>query len=57
MDEQKKEVTYNLARTLDVMGKQDESLEKYREILAEDYTYKDVKERVTSVKTQLGKKD
>ncbi len=57
MDEQKKEVTYNLARTLEVMGKHDESLENFREILAEDYMYKDVKDRVTAVKTQLGKKD
>jgi tetratricopeptide (TPR) repeat protein len=53
MDEQRKEITYNLARTYEKNSKNREAIDEYQKIMAEDYTYKDVKERVNGLKAKL----
>ena len=53
MTDQKKEIVYSLARTYEVTNKSNEALEEYRKILAEDYSYKDVKQRVAEIQEKV----
>lgn len=53
LNEQRKEIVYNLARTFEMTGKTEEALKEFRAILSEDYNYKDVKERVASLKAKM----
>ena len=47
MDGIKKDITYNLASAYEEIGENDKAVSEYKKIAAVDFTYKDVREKIT----------
>jgi tetratricopeptide (TPR) repeat protein len=47
MDGLKKEITYNLATAYEALGDQDKAITEYKKVAAVDFSFRDVRERIT----------
>jgi tetratricopeptide (TPR) repeat protein len=55
-DDMAKDLRYNLGRSLEANGEEEKALEIYRKIAQLDFGYKDIRQRVDSLRKKAGNK-